>query len=301
MNAAILSGTLINKTGADIAKFVQALMDQKYDMKAKEYVLITGGTMGIGYELARLFAKDGYNLVLVARHSDDLEKTGNLLEKEFGVDVLQIKKDLFDVNQALELYEETKRLGIHISILVNNAGQGEYGKFKDTDLDKELSIIRLNISSMVALTKLYLINMLEKGEGKILNLSSIAGKAPGPWHSVYHGTKAFIQSFTEALHYELKDEGIVVTALLPGATDTDFFRKAHMKESKIAQEEELADPADVAKDGYDALMEGKDMVVSGFKNKMQVMMGKLKSDQQSAKKMAKDQEPVDSEEEAAEE
>jgi uncharacterized protein len=270
-------------------------------MKEKEYVLITGGTMGIGYELARLFAADGFNLVLVARSEHELEKTGNLLTKEFNVEVLPLKKDLFDVNQAFEVYEETKKLGIHVSTLVNNAGQGEYGEFKDTDLDKELAIIRLNISSMVVLTKLYLINMLEKGSGKILNLSSIAGKAPGPWHSVYHGTKAFVQSFSEALHYELKDKGIIVTALLPGATDTDFFRKAHMKESKILEDEDnLADPADVAKDGYEALMDGKDMIVSGFKNKMQVQLGKLKSDQQNAKKMAKDQEPAD-EAEAAEE
>jgi len=263
---------------------------------AKGNVLITGGTMGIGFELARLFAEDGYNLVIVARYQDELQKAAAMLKKEFKTEVITIEKDLFEPNAAFEVYDETKNKGIEINILVNNAGQGEYGKFVETDLEKELGMIRLNIASVVILTKLFAKDMLEIGHGKILNLSSIASKSPGPWHSVYHGTKAFIQSFSEALHYELKEGGIDVTALLPGATDTDFFRKANMEASKIVQEEELADPADVAKDGYEALMAGKDMVVSGLKNKLQVSMGKLKSDAKSAKKMAKDQEPADYEE-----
>jgi short-subunit dehydrogenase len=151
----------------------------------------------------------------------------------------------------------------------------------------------LNISSLVVLTKLFLQDMIKRGHGKILNLSSIASKSPGPWNSVYHGTKAFVQSFTEAIREEVKDKGITVTALLPGATATDFFRKAEMGSSKI-MEEEMADPADVAKDGYDALMDGKDMVVSGLKNKVQVATSGIKSDEKQASKMAKQQEPVDS-------
>src|SRR3954471_4995299 len=130
--------------------------------------------------------------------------------------------------------------------------------------NRELAIIQLNISSLVVLTKQFLQDMLARGEGKILNLSSIASKMPGPWQSVYHGTKAFVQSFTEAIRSEVKDKGITVTALLPGTTDTDFFNKAHMLASKAVQDEDkLADPAVVAKDGYEALMAGKDMVISG--------------------------------------
>src|SRR5690606_33992482 len=124
--------------------------------------------------------------------------------------------------------------------------------------------------SLVILTKHFLKDMLKNGSGKILNTSSIAAKMPGAWQSVYHGTKAFVQSFTEAVRAEVKDQGIVVTALLPGATDTDFFRKAQMQESQMAAEDQLADPADVAKAGYNALMKGDDMVVAGLKNKMQV-------------------------------
>jgi short-subunit dehydrogenase len=134
--------------------------------------------------------------------------------------------------------------------------------------------------------------MLERGTGRILNTSSIASKTPGPWQAVYHGTKAFVQSFTEAVREEVKDRGIVVTALLPGATDTDFFNKANMTESKVVAEGKLADPAQVARDGYEALMNGEDMIVSGWKNKMIVGMSGVTPDEKLAKKMYKQQAPV---------
>jgi short-subunit dehydrogenase len=261
---------------------------------SKKHVLITGGSMGIGYELAKLFAEDGYNLVLVARDQAELEKAASELKKSSHIDVLTVSKDLFDPQHAFDLHKELTTKGIDIGILVNNAGHGHYGEFIDTDLHKELQIIQLNISSLVVLTKLFLKDMIEKGEGRILNVSSIAGKSPGPWQSVYHGTKAFVQSFTEAIRYEVKDKGIVVTALLPGATDTEFFHKAGMESSKIFQDKsQLADPAGVAKDGYKALMSGDDMVVSGMKNKIQVAMGAITPDEKNAAKMAKQQEPVD--------
>jgi short-subunit dehydrogenase len=257
----------------------------------KNYVLITGGTNGIGLELARLFAADGYNLIIVARDPAELGVAGQELRNN-GVKVVTIEKDLFEPNSAFELYEEVKAKGLEVDILVNNAGQGQYGEFADTDIRRELAIIQLNICSVIILTKQFLHDMLERGEGKILNLSSIASKVPGPWQSVYHGTKAFVHSFTEALRAEVKDRGIVVTALLPGATDTDFFNKADMLDSKIVQEEKLADPAKVAKDGYDALMDGDDKVISGLKNKLQVAMSNITPDAAAAKKMQKQQEPV---------
>ncbi|MDF2455556.1 MAG: short-chain dehydrogenase/reductase [Cytophagaceae bacterium] len=261
--------------------------------KPTKQVLITGATSGIGFELAKLFAKDLYDLVIVARSQEELDKTAVVLNSSYGTKVTTIAKDLFLPDSAFELYEEVKAKGIEIGILVNNAGQGEYGEFITTDLSKELSIIQLNISSLVVLTKLFVLDMVKAGEGKILNLSSIASKSPGPWQAVYHGTKAFVQSFSEALRVELKDKGVSVTALLPGVTDTDFFQKAHMESSKVVQDkDQMADPADVAQDGYEALMEGKDMVVSGFKNKLQVAMGAITPDETAAKKMAKQQEPV---------
>lgn len=258
-----------------------------------KYALITGPTSGIGLELAKLFAKDKYNIVAVARSQQELDATAAMLSTDYGVEVVTLAMDLFNVDNAFNVYREVKNRGLRVEALVNNAGHGHYGEFTDTDLNMELAIIHLNISSLVVLTKLFLRDMVEQGGGRILNLSSIAGKSPGPWQSVYHGTKAFVQSFTEAVRYEVKDRGVTLTALLPGATDTDFFRKADMEQSKIVQDEsQLADPAKVARDGYDAMMAGKDMVVSGMKNKFQVAMGSLTSDEKNAEKMAKQQEPV---------
>jgi short-subunit dehydrogenase len=257
------------------------------------HVLITGGTSGIGYELAKLFAKNGHNLVIVARHQADLDRVSAQLSNSYGVHVLTLAKNLFDPHSAFEVYDLVRAKGIEVDILVNNAGQGQYGEFAESDLNKDLEIIQLNISSLVVLTKLYLKEMLRKRHGKILNLSSIASKQPGPWQSVYHGTKAFVQSFTEAIRAEVHDKNITVTALLPGVTDTDFFNKAGMESSKIVQDKDkMADPAEVAKDGYEALMAGKDMVVSGIKNKLDVAMSGITSDEALAKKMYKQQEPA---------
>jgi len=258
-----------------------------------KYALITGATSGIGYELAKLFAKDHYNLVIIARNQNELEATSSELRKS-GVEVITIAKDLFQPHAAEEVYNEVKTKGIEIDVLVNNAGHGLYGEFIKTDLQMEINIIHLNVISLVILTKFFVKDMVKRGSGKILNTSSIASKSPGPWQSVYHGTKAFVQSFTEAVRVEVKDKGVSLTALLPGVTDTDFFNKAHMLGSKAVQDKDgMADPADVAKDGYDALMAGKDMVISGFKNKMQVMMNNITPDEKNAEKMAKYQEPVD--------
>lgn len=256
------------------------------------YTLITGGTVGIGYELAKVFAEEGHNLILVARTEPDLAAVKAELEGA-GIEVITIAKDLFDPDAAFELYDEIRQRGWEVDILVNNAGQGEYGLFADTDIRRELAIVQLNISSLIVLTKNFLNDMLQRGEGKILNLSSIASKTPGPWQAVYHGTKAFVQSFTEALRSEVKDQHITVTALLPGATDTDFFHKAGMESSKVVQDKDkLADPAKVARDGYAALMSGDDKVISGFKNKMMVAGSNLMSDSMAADMMKKQQEPV---------
>jgi short-subunit dehydrogenase len=258
----------------------------------KTYALITGGTSGIGYELAKVFANNGHNLILVSRDEADLTITRNEL-LELGVDVKIISKDLFDRQSPFELYDEICKHGYDVDILVNNAGQGQYGEFSETNIYRELSIIQLNISSLVVLTKLFLQDMLKKGRGKILNLSSITSKSPGPLNSVYHGTKAFVQSFTQAIATEVKDKGITVTALLPGATDTDFFNKADMQQSKIVKEGKLEVASKVAQKGYDALMRGDQMVVSGFKNKVKVALSNLLSDKAAAQNMKKEQEPVD--------
>ncbi len=261
-----------------------------------KYALITGATSGIGYELAKLFAQDGYNLIIVARgENGDLQKTASDLKNQYGINVETLAKDLFKRENAFAVYNEVKQKGIEIDVLVNDAGQGQYGLFTDTDINRELDIVQLNIGSLIILTKQFLKDMVARGEGKILNLSSIASKQPGPWQSVYHGTKAFVQSFTEAIRSENKDTGVTITALLPGATDTDFFAKANMQDSKIVEDKsKLANPADAAKDGYEALMRGDDKVVSGFKNKAEVAMANMMTDSTVADNTKKMQEPAQS-------
>lgn len=258
-----------------------------------KYALITGATNGIGYELAKLFANDNYNLVIVARNEAELQAKAQEF-RSYGVEVVTIAKDLFKSEDAFALCQEIQSKGIQVDVLVNNAGQGVYGLFKDTDIDRELDIISLNIASTIILTKHFVKEMVARNSGKILNLASIASEVPGPWQSVYHATKAFVLSFSEALRSELKDTEITVTALQPGATDTDFFNKADMQSSKAVQDKEaLSDPADVAKDGYEALMAGKDKVVSGFKNKVQVALGNITPDTMLAEQTKKQQEPTE--------
>jgi len=259
----------------------------------QNYVLITGATSGIGYELATLFAQDNYNLIIVARDSNELEAKAQEFRAQ-GIDVICIAKDLFNRQEAFELCRLVESLGVEVDILVNDAGQGLFGLFKDTDIERELDIIDLNIGATVILTKHFLKDMIARNKGRILNLASIASEIPGPWQSVYHATKAFILSFSEAIRSELKDTEITVTALMPGVTDTDFFNKADMTESSLVQDKSsMADPADVAKDGYEALMSGSDKIVSGWKNKMKVGMSNIMPDSTMADMMNEQHKPVD--------
>lgn len=249
--------------------------------------LITGGTSGIGKELARLFSRDGYDLIIVARDQAELDSTA----AEFGGKVRTIAKDLSKMEEAKALCQEVTE---RVDVLANDAGQGVYGLFTDNELERELDIIHLNICATVILTKHFARKMAERGEGKILNLGSVAGKLPGPWQAVYHATKAFVLSFTTAVREEMKDSGVTFTALMPGVTDTDFFNKAGMTESKAVQDKEaMADPSDVAKDGYDALMAGKDRVISGFKNKLEVNASNLLPDSTVAHQLYEQQKPAE--------
>ena len=256
-----------------------------------KYALITGATSGIGYELAKLFANDKYNLVIVARSQDELTKTASELSQQYGIQVVPIAKDLFKREAPFEVYDEIKAKGIQIDALVNDAGQGQYGEFVDTDLNRELDIIQLNIGAYVSFTKFFLKEMVARKDGKILNVASIASKLPGPLQSVYHASKAFVLSFTEAIREEVKDANVTVTALMPGATATDFFHKAEMEDSKMVKEGSLDDPAKVAKDGYDALLAGDDKVVSGFKNKVQVAASNIIPDTLITQNLHKQSEP----------
>ena len=261
-----------------------------------KYALVTGATSGIGFELAKLLAKDGYNLVLVARNKKLLQKVTDQLKEQFNVEVTPFAKDLFKKKAPFEIYNKTKEMGINIDVLINDAGQGERGKFIDIELERNLDIIQLNIISLVSLTKLFLHDMVQRNTGRILQLGSEAAKAPMPLLSVYAATKAFVVSFSESLSNELKGTGVTVTVILPGATDTDFFHKAHAENTVTYKEEELQDAAAVAKDGYEAMMKGETRVISGGKTKAHVYMSNMMPDTMNAANLRKKMEESDEQE-----
>lgn len=235
----------------------------------KKYALITGATSGFGYEFAKIFAANGYHLVLVARSAERLNEVSDELVRDFGIGVTPLAKDLFNPVSALEVYQATRELNIRIDVLINDAGQGEHGKFTDYSLSRDIDIIQLNVTSLVSLTKYFLKDMVARGDGKVLQVSSLLAKYPTPLMSVYAATKAFVLSFTEGLIGELKDTNVTMTALLPGASDTDFFHKAGASDTVIYRETELSAPEDVAREGYEALMRGESKIIFGFKNKLQ--------------------------------
>ncbi|WP_201987358.1 SDR family NAD(P)-dependent oxidoreductase [Hymenobacter rubidus] len=267
-------------------------------MATQPTALITGATSGIGRELANCFAQDKYNLVIVARNQGELSQTASELKQQFGIEVTTIAKDLFQRDAPFEVYNEIKLKGLKIDVLVNDAGQGQYGTFDTTDINRELDIIQLNIGAYVVFTKLYLQEFKARGEGKILLVGSIAGELPGPLQAVYHGTKAFVNSFAESIQEENKDSNITITNLLPGVTKTDFFNKAHMTQAKNVADGSGMEPADVAKDGYKALMNGESRIISGFMNNVQVGMSKVTPDPLVAAQVHKQSAPVDGDESA---
>lgn len=245
----------------------------------KQLALITGASSGIGLELAKVFAKNGFDLI-VNSGSERIFEAGEAL-RNLGAEVTEIEADLSTREGAELLYEQASTRKIDAVVL--NAGVGVGGEFIATDFERELNLMNLNIVNTVYLAKLFLKDFADRDEGKLLLTSSIAGEMPGPYYAVYAASKAFIQSFTEALHFEMKDTGrnVTVTALQPGATETEFFARGDLLDTP-GGEAEKADPAKVAQDGFDALMAGKDHVVSGAKNKVQTVAGKLLSEQKGA-------------------
>ena len=260
--------------------------------------LITGASSGIGRELANCFAQDKYNLILVALEPDLLAQAAMELKDKFGIQVTTIVKDLFKRDAPFEVYNEIKASGTQVDVLVNDAGQGQYGTFDTTDVNRELDIIQLNIGAYVVFTKLYLQEFKARNEGKILLVGSIAGELPGPLQAVYHGTKAFVNSFAESIQEENKDSNITITNLLPGITKTDFFNKAHMTQAKNVAEGQGMEAADVAKEGYKALMKGENRIIAGVMNNVQVGFSKVTPDPLVAAQVHKQSAPVDGDESA---
>lgn len=243
-------------------------MNTKDHINCQKTALITGASSGIGYELAKLFARDGYNLVLVARSKQKLIQLADELTEKFGVSVKVIAKDLALATSPDEIYMEVQELSINIHFLINNAGFATYGFFSETDSASELQMLQVNIVSLTHLTKLFLNEMLKQGEGKILNVASTAAFQPGPLMAVYYATKAYVLSFSEAIANELRGSGVTVTALCPGPTKSGFQKRADMEKSKLVSGQKIMDAENVAMIGYRGLMKNQAVVVPGLKNQL---------------------------------
>lgn len=254
-------------------------------------VLVTGGSSGIGFELARQFAEAGHDVIIAARDIDKLEQAAELIrERAPEIEVDTVAADLASEQGVYEL----KRQAGRVDILCANAGIGSGGgDFSETDLGQELELIDLNVRGLVQLSKLVVRDMVERGEGRILYTASIAGILPGPFEAVYAASKSFVRSFGEGLRNELADKGVIVTVLMPGPTETDFFHRANMDNTPAGQMEK-DDPALVARQAIDALMSDKHAVIGGgLKNKLETSAVRLFPDPVKARAHRRQTEPVD--------
>src|SRR4051795_6149601 len=260
------------------------------DGQNRQLAVVTGASSGIGFELAKIFAEEGFDLLIAA---EDAELTV-ALEKltASGANARAHRVDLATEAGVIELYGQIQNTGLPVAALALNAGIGAGGAFAtETDLADELKLIDLNVRSTVHLCKLVLADMVERDRGRILFTSSIASTMPGPFQAVYNASKSFVQSFALAIRNELKDSGVTVTSLMPGPTETEFFERADMLDTKVGAGEK-DDPAEVARQGFEALMADKERIVAGaFKNKAQVAVSRVLPDSVKAEKHREMAEP----------
>jgi short-subunit dehydrogenase len=233
------------------------------------YALITGASAGLGVDFAKLFANDGHSLILVARRLERMEE----LAKEITAQHPSIKVEIIDMDLAVAgagqtLFDEVQRRGHFVEFLVNNAGFGSNGSFAKLPLSKELQMIDLNIRTLVEATHLFLQPMLQKRSGFVLNIGSTAGFQPGPFMATYYASKAFVNSFSEALSEELRGTGVSCTILAPGATATEFAKSASVEDKKLFKAQAPASSASVARTGYEAMMNRRTLSIAGFTNKL---------------------------------
>ncbi len=229
--------------------------------------LVTGASAGLGREIARLFAAEKHDVVLVARRRDRLEKLAAELEKVHGARVVALPEDLNDDRAPERIAAELSRRGLHVDFLVNNAGFGATGAFARLDAAREIEMVRVNVTAVVHLTRLLLPAMVARGSGRILNMGSTAGFQPGPFMAVYYASKAFMNSFTEALSFELRGTGVTATLCCPGPTATEFSEIAGNERTRLFRMAVMGAPA-VAGKAYRAMMRGQTMVVPGLWNKV---------------------------------
>ena len=256
----------------------------------RPWAVVTGASSGIGLELAKQFAQHGFDLLVVAE-DDAISSAKQELESP-DVQVQSMQVDLATYEGVEQLYRSIATAGRPVDALALNAGVGVAGAFaSDTELTDELRVIDLNVKSVVHLAKRILPDMVSRGQGRVLFTSSVASTTPGPYLAVYSASKAFVQSFAVAIRSELKDTGVTITSLMPGPTDTDFFERADMQDTKVGSNPK-DDPAQVAEQGFKALMAGEEKVVAGsFKNKLQAAAGRILPDRVKAAATAKQEEP----------
>jgi hypothetical protein len=231
-------------------------------------VLITGASAGIGYELSKVFAENGYNLVLVSRNKQRLEVIAKEMENQHDIQAKVIPKDLSKSTASQELYDDIVADGINIAVLVNNAGFGINGKFTDLSADKHMELIQLNITSLTLLCKLFGTDMVKRRSGSILNVASTAAFQAGPLMSTYYASKAYVLLLSEALNNELAQDGINVSVLCPGPTHTEFAVRADMSSAKIVNVPWIMSAAEVAEIAFSGLMKGKKIIIPGLMNKL---------------------------------
>ena len=230
------------------------------------YALITGASSGIGLEMALNFARDHFNLILVAPTEKILEKVREKIMGEYPIDVVIMVKDLIQETAVVEVYDEVKKRDLRVDYLINCAGFGAFGRFKNLDIENAKNLVKLNVLALLEMNKRFVSDMVVRQYGYILNVASLSSFLPGPLMANYYATKAYVLSLTEAMHEELKEEGIKVTALCPGPVRTDFQKTANMKQSKN-MDTFMMEAKEVADMGYVGLWQGKAVVVPGWKIK----------------------------------
>ncbi len=238
-------------------------------------VLVTGASIGLGYELAKLFARDGHDLVLIARNKEKLDSVAAELTSEFGVESRVIVKDLSNPGAPGEIFQELKDAGVDVRFLINNAGFGSLGHFYERPLEEQLGMIQVNVTTLAHLTRLFLPNMVENKNGHVVNIASVAAYQPGPFMAVYYASKAFVVSFSEAVANELKGTGVYVTVVNPGPTLTEFHKRAGVESSTLFSRRMTMDAPTVARIAYKGIKNKKTVVTTGAKNKLLIFSNRL--------------------------